>query len=175
MGHFGAKKTEQVLADHFFWPKMRGDVEWHVLRCVTYHKAKSRLNPHGLYTPLPIPSVPWEDILWTLFLVYLEPRGGGIQSMLWLIVLAKWHTLFPVIKVKMLHTLLNYFSEKLCVYMEHHVPLCRIVTPSSWATFGRPCGVNLGQGCCPPQRVILKLMGKLKLWTAHCQYCCELS
>jgi len=23
MGHFGAKKTEQVLADHFFWPKMR--------------------------------------------------------------------------------------------------------------------------------------------------------
>jgi hypothetical protein len=27
MGHFGAKKTEQVLADHFFWPKMRRDVE----------------------------------------------------------------------------------------------------------------------------------------------------
>jgi hypothetical protein len=62
MGHFGAKKTEQVLADHFFWPKMWQDVERHVLRCVTFHKAKSRLNPHGLYTPLPIPSVPWEDI-----------------------------------------------------------------------------------------------------------------
>ncbi|WVZ84898.1 hypothetical protein U9M48_031868 [Paspalum notatum var. saurae] len=62
IGHFGAKKTEQVLADHFFWPKMRRDVERHVLHCVTCHKAKSRLNPHGLYTPLPIPSVPWEDI-----------------------------------------------------------------------------------------------------------------
>jgi hypothetical protein len=62
MGHFGAKKTEQVLADHFFWPKMRRDVERHVLHCVTCHKAKSRLNPHGLYNPLPIPSVPWEDI-----------------------------------------------------------------------------------------------------------------
>ena len=59
MGHFGSKKTEQVLADHFFWPKMRRDVERYVLRCVTCHKAKSRLNPHGLYTPLPIPSVPW--------------------------------------------------------------------------------------------------------------------
>ena len=62
MGHFGANKTEQVLADHFFWPKMRRDEERHVLRYTTCHKAKSRLNPHGLYTPLPIPSVPWEDI-----------------------------------------------------------------------------------------------------------------
>jgi hypothetical protein len=25
-------------------------------------KAKSRLNPHGLYMPLPAPIVPWEDI-----------------------------------------------------------------------------------------------------------------
>jgi len=58
MGHFGAKKTEQVLADHFFWPKMRRDVERHVLRCITCHKAESRLNSYGLYTPLPIPSVP---------------------------------------------------------------------------------------------------------------------
>jgi hypothetical protein len=41
---------------------MRRDVERHVLRCESCHKAKSRLNPPGLYTPLPIPSVPWEDI-----------------------------------------------------------------------------------------------------------------
>nr|AAX96623.1 retrotransposon protein, putative, Ty3-gypsy sub-class [Oryza sativa Japonica Group]ABA92971.1 retrotransposon protein, putative, Ty3-gypsy subclass [Oryza sativa Japonica Group] len=27
MGHFGAKKTEDVLAMHFFWPRMRKDVE----------------------------------------------------------------------------------------------------------------------------------------------------
>jgi hypothetical protein len=27
MGHFGAKKTEVVLASYFFWPKMRRDVE----------------------------------------------------------------------------------------------------------------------------------------------------
>jgi len=62
MGHFGAKKTEQVLADHFFWPKMWRDVKRYVLRCVTCHKAKSCLNPRSLYTSLPIPSVPWENI-----------------------------------------------------------------------------------------------------------------
>jgi hypothetical protein len=30
--------------------------------CTTCQKAKSRLNLHGLYMPLPAPSVPWEDI-----------------------------------------------------------------------------------------------------------------
>ena len=62
MGHFGVKKTEDVLAGHFFWPKMRRDAERYVSRCTTCNKAKSRLNPHGLYMPLPVPRVPWEDI-----------------------------------------------------------------------------------------------------------------
>jgi hypothetical protein len=58
MGHFGVKKTEDVLAAHFVWPKMRRDVEHYVSRCMTCNKAKSRLNPHGLYMPLSVPSVP---------------------------------------------------------------------------------------------------------------------
>jgi transposase InsO family protein len=62
MGNFGVKKTEDVLAAYFFWPKIRHDVEHYVSRCTTCNKAKSRLNPHGLYMPLPIPSVIWEDI-----------------------------------------------------------------------------------------------------------------
>jgi hypothetical protein len=58
MGHFGVKKTEDVLAAHFFWPKMRRGVERYVSRCMTCNKAKYCLNPHGLYMPLPVPSVP---------------------------------------------------------------------------------------------------------------------
>jgi hypothetical protein len=42
MGNFGAKKTEDVLAGHFFWPKIRRDVELFVARCTTCQKAKSR-------------------------------------------------------------------------------------------------------------------------------------
>jgi hypothetical protein len=30
MGHFEVKKTKDVLAAHFFWPKMRRDVERYV-------------------------------------------------------------------------------------------------------------------------------------------------
>ena len=37
-------------------------MERFVQRCTTCHKAKSKLNHHGLYTPLPTPSAPWEDI-----------------------------------------------------------------------------------------------------------------
>jgi hypothetical protein len=58
MGHFGVKIMEDVLAAHFFWPKMRHDVQRYVSRYTTCNKAKSRLNTHGLYIPLPVPSVP---------------------------------------------------------------------------------------------------------------------
>jgi hypothetical protein len=58
MGHFRVKKTEDVLAAHFFWPKMRHDVECCISWYTTCNKAKSRVNPHGLYMALPIPSMP---------------------------------------------------------------------------------------------------------------------
>jgi hypothetical protein len=35
MGHFGAKKMEDMLATHFFWPKMRRDVEIFASHCTT--------------------------------------------------------------------------------------------------------------------------------------------
>jgi hypothetical protein len=57
MGHFRVNKTKDVLAAHFFWPKMRRNVECYVSRCTICNKAKSRLNPHSLYMPLPVPSI----------------------------------------------------------------------------------------------------------------------
>jgi hypothetical protein len=47
MGHFYVKKTKDVLSAHFFWPKMRWEVERFVARCTTCQKAKSRLSPHS--------------------------------------------------------------------------------------------------------------------------------
>src|SRR6185437_4902642 len=52
------KEIQQQL----FWPKMRRDIERFVGRCTTCQKAKSHLNPHGLYMPLPVPSISWADI-----------------------------------------------------------------------------------------------------------------
>jgi hypothetical protein len=62
MGHFGREKTLLMLADHFYWPKMRRDVDRFVRRCIVCNTSKSKMKPHGLYTPLPAPTTPWEDI-----------------------------------------------------------------------------------------------------------------
>jgi hypothetical protein len=61
-GHFRIKKTLDLLSDHFFWPHMRHDVQRYVERCTICLKAKSRLNPHDLYIPQPVPNIPCEDI-----------------------------------------------------------------------------------------------------------------
>ncbi|XP_025012155.2 uncharacterized protein LOC112533908 [Ricinus communis] len=53
MGHFGIKKTLDVLGDHFFWPHMKRDVERICEKCITCKQAKSKAMPHDLL-PLPL-------------------------------------------------------------------------------------------------------------------------
>jgi hypothetical protein len=60
-GHFAGTKTLEILKEHFYWPKMLGDVQKIVDKCVTCHMAKSSFKP-GAYTPLPTPSGPWMDV-----------------------------------------------------------------------------------------------------------------
>jgi hypothetical protein len=62
MGHFEREKTLLMLVDHFYWPRMGRDVDKFVNHYITCNKSKSKLKPHGLYTPLPTPTTPWEDI-----------------------------------------------------------------------------------------------------------------
>ena len=62
MGHFGHDKTFSTLSKNYFWLKMFRDVSRFTTGCSTCRKAKSKAQSHGLYTPLPIPCHPWEDI-----------------------------------------------------------------------------------------------------------------
>ena len=59
---------------------MRRDVERFIARCTTCQKAKSRLNPHGLYMPLPIPSVPSEDISMDFVLGLPRTKKGRVRE-----------------------------------------------------------------------------------------------
>ena len=76
MGHFGVRKTLDVLHEHFFLPKMKRDVERACARCITCRQAKSRVLPHGLYIPLPVPSASWVDISMDFVLGLPRLRNG---------------------------------------------------------------------------------------------------
>ncbi|KAL4290122.1 hypothetical protein GQ457_14G017340 [Hibiscus cannabinus] len=76
MGHFGVTKTLHTLKEHLFWAKMRRNVERFCERCVTCKKVKSKVSPHGLYLPLPIPDSPWTDISMDFVLGLPRTRTG---------------------------------------------------------------------------------------------------
>nr|KYP72419.1 Transposon Ty3-G Gag-Pol polyprotein [Cajanus cajan] len=62
MGHFGVDKTLSLLKFTFYWPQMRVDVQRHCSKCITCLQEKSRVMPHGVYTPLHIASSSSVDI-----------------------------------------------------------------------------------------------------------------
>jgi len=57
---------------------MRKHVDKHCKCCIACMKAKSRVQPHGLYTLLPIPSTFWVGISMDLVLGLPRTRKGNI-------------------------------------------------------------------------------------------------
>lgn len=61
-GHYGENKTIILLRKHYYWPGMDKDVQDILGRCSTCRVVKSHSLPHDLYTPLPVPTLPWVDM-----------------------------------------------------------------------------------------------------------------
>ncbi|PKU61488.1 RNA-directed DNA polymerase [Dendrobium catenatum] len=61
-GHFGRDKTLSMLAENFFWPTMKRDVERYLRSCRVCRIAKTQGTNAGLYMPLPVPEAPWLDV-----------------------------------------------------------------------------------------------------------------
>ncbi|KAL0650374.1 hypothetical protein Bca4012_093065 [Brassica carinata] len=76
MGHFGVKKTQKVVHEHFYWPSLMKDVERICSRCVVCKKAKSKALNQGLYSSLPIPSDSWVDISMDFVLGLPRSKSG---------------------------------------------------------------------------------------------------
>ena len=61
-GHFGEAKTLALVKANFFWSKLEKDITRFFKKCVVCMMAKNHGNNAGLYTPLPIPNMPWEEV-----------------------------------------------------------------------------------------------------------------
>ena len=61
-GHFGCNKTILAVEDQFYWPSLKKNVAQVVAQCRTCAVAKQPRQNTGLYTPLPVPDCPWQDL-----------------------------------------------------------------------------------------------------------------
>ena len=61
-GHFGRDKTIEKVECQFYWPGLKRGIAKIVGQCCTCQLAKHRKQNTGLYTPLPVPNRPWQDV-----------------------------------------------------------------------------------------------------------------
>jgi Integrase zinc binding domain/Integrase core domain len=61
-GHFGRDKTIAAVEHQFYWPSLKRDVGNIVAQCRVCAFAKQVRKNAGLYTPLPVPTRPWDDV-----------------------------------------------------------------------------------------------------------------
>jgi hypothetical protein len=60
--HFGVGKTMAHLQRFCYWPQMKAIVTKYVKGCVMCFICNPTNRKLGLYSPLPVPSHPWESI-----------------------------------------------------------------------------------------------------------------
>nr|XP_043611666.1 uncharacterized protein LOC122583313 [Erigeron canadensis] len=79
-GHFGINKIGEILTEHFYWPSLLKDVQNIISLCPTCHQAKATFHKE-LYTPLQVPTQPWEDLSMD-FIVALPKTPRGKDSLM---------------------------------------------------------------------------------------------
>ena len=61
-GHFGRDKTITAVEHQFYWSSLKRDVGNIVAQCRVCAFDKQVKKNAGLYTPLPVPKRPWDDV-----------------------------------------------------------------------------------------------------------------
>jgi len=169
-GHFGVAKTLDVLHEHFFWPHMRKCVHTLCDKCIACRKAKSRVQPHGLYTPLLIPTMPWVDISMDFILGLPKTSKGKDSIFVVLDRFSKMAHFIPCHKVDDACHIANLFFKE--VLRLHGLPRSIVSNRDSkflshfWKTLWGKLGTNFLLLATP--KLMVKFKWSIELWVKCC-------
>ena len=63
IGHFGIKKTRELLVKKYYWPTLRHNVEAYVKGCDVCLVLKAvKHKSYGDFQSLPVPTHQWKDL-----------------------------------------------------------------------------------------------------------------
>eukprot|EP00253_Pinus_taeda_P019290 PITA_19290 len=123
-GHFGVSKTVAHLQRYCYWPRMVDSVSKFIRGCSLCATSKPSNRKLGLYTPLPVPSRPWESI--SMDFVGGLPKSRKQHDYLYVVVdrFSKMFILMPCKKKTII-------AEQTAELFFHHV----------WIHFGLPTSI----------------------------------
>jgi hypothetical protein len=139
-GHFDIEKTVAMLQKHFYWPKLRQEVNKYIRSCTACAIAKPTTKKQGLYTPLPTPDRPWESISMD-YMSASHPPSGEMTVFLWLLIsFLRWRFWLPARRTSQQRPLPSSSLNESGYILESHKPLSHIGTVDFSAHSGRASG-----------------------------------
>ena len=119
-GHFGVKKTVELIKQDYWWPGMRDDVTKFIKSCDTCNRCKAPTHaPQGLLNPLHIPSRPWTHI--SMDFITDLPVCNGFDSVLTIVDrFSKMAHFIPCLKSTTAKDLAELFLAR--IYSIHGLP-----------------------------------------------------
>jgi hypothetical protein len=117
----GRDKTVLLVAEHFYWPTLRKEVDKFVRCCRVCQVSKGGATNAGLYMPLPIPEGPWTNVSMDFVLGLTRTKKGNDSIF---VVVDRFSKMVHFIACKKTADEVNvaqlYFRE---VYRLHGLPL----------------------------------------------------
>jgi hypothetical protein len=140
-GHFGVEKTVVVLQKHFYWPKLRQDVNKYIISFTSCIISKPTIKKKCLYTPLPIPEKSWESIFMDYMSIFLSTKHGNDFVFMVIDQFSKMSILVACKKNVTVTDIVKLFFERVWVHLEYQRPSSSTETTGSSAPFGRVSGL----------------------------------
>lgn len=75
-GHFGVRKTLELVQIFYYWPKLIRHVIKYVEKCMVCMKANGGMSNVGLYQPIPVSNRPWECVSINFIVGFPKTKQG---------------------------------------------------------------------------------------------------